>query len=164
MTTPLELDLLATPKAVPELRHHLHDHDYDVRLCATELLTNVIDHLGEGTPVTVRVTTASDHGQTRIEVTDPDPSALPALRSAADTAESGRGLTLVDALAHRWGVTPEADRKTVWCELARPSKQPSSRRPPAARVICTSGQAGRTTAGPSDVTGQDGARTCPAVR
>jgi signal transduction histidine kinase len=113
----LELSLLATPKAVPELRHHLRALDFEVRLCVTELLTNVIDHLGEGTPVTVRVT-GTDLGHTRIEVTDPDPRALPTLLSATETAESGRGLTLVDAVAQRWGVTQRADSKTVWCELA----------------------------------------------
>ncbi|GGT03599.1 ATP-binding protein [Streptomyces cinerochromogenes] len=118
MLTLLELELLATPKAAPDLRHRLRDHGFDVRLCATELLTNVIDHLGEGTPVTVRVIgTAAPHGRTRIEVTDPEPRALPALLPATQTEESGRGLALVDALAERWGVERGPDRKTVWCEL-----------------------------------------------
>lgn len=114
-----ELSLLATPKAVPELRHHLRHHDYEVRLCATELVTNVIDHVGEGTPVTVRVA-AADQGRTRIEVTDPDPRALPTLLHAGATDESGRGLALLDAIALRWGVDQEPDRKTVWCELGVP--------------------------------------------
>lgn len=118
MRTVLELRLLATPKAAPELRHRLREHSYDIRLCATELLTNVIDHLGEGTPVTVRVIgTAADHGRTRIEVTDPAPGALPVLLSATEAEESGRGLALLAALAERWGVEQWADRKTVWCEL-----------------------------------------------
>ncbi|MFE9767182.1 ATP-binding protein [Streptomyces sp. NPDC005808] len=112
----LELSLLATAKSVPELRHHLRHHSYEVRLCTTELMTNVIDHLGEGTPVTVRVIN-TDHGHTRIEVTDPDPRALPVLLQAAATAESGRGLALLDALARGWGVEQGSDRKTVWCEL-----------------------------------------------
>jgi anti-sigma regulatory factor (Ser/Thr protein kinase) len=111
-----ELSLLATPKSVPELRHHLRHHDFDVRLCATELVTNVIDHVGEGTPVTVRVT-GTDDGRTRVEVTDPDPRALPVLLRATATDEHGRGLALLDALARRWGVEQGADRKTVWCEL-----------------------------------------------
>jgi anti-sigma regulatory factor (Ser/Thr protein kinase) len=114
-----ELSLLATPKAVPELRHHLRALDFEVRLCATELVTNVIDHVGAGTPVTVRVS-GSPHGHTRVEVTDPDPRALPTLLSATGTAESGRGLALVDQLARRWGVDQGADRKTVWCELGGP--------------------------------------------
>ncbi|MEW2508603.1 ATP-binding protein [Streptomyces sp. NPDC046870] len=116
MTTSLELHLPATAKAAPELRHHLRGYGFDVRLCATELLTNVIDHLGEGTPVTVRVG-GTAVGRTRIEVTDPDPRALPVLLPAGETAESGRGLALVDALAERWGVDQGPDRKTVWCEL-----------------------------------------------
>ncbi|MBQ1094597.1 ATP-binding protein [Streptomyces sp. b94] len=113
----VEISVLATPKAVPELRHLLGHHGYDVRLCASELLTNVIDHLGEGTPVTVRVT-GTGTGRTRVEVTDPVPRVLPVLvPSAATTTESGRGLALLDALALRWGVEQHADRKTVWCEL-----------------------------------------------
>ncbi|MEU0332827.1 ATP-binding protein [Streptomyces sp. NPDC006193] len=117
MRTLLEIDLLATPKAAPELRHLLRGHSFDVRLCATELLTNVLDHLGEGTPVTVRVTRSADHGGTRIEVTDPDPRALPVLSAATATEESGRGLALLDALAERWGVDQGPGSKTVWCEL-----------------------------------------------
>ncbi|WP_406122788.1 ATP-binding protein [Streptomyces sp. NBC_00989] len=112
----LELRLLATPKAVPELRQHLRHHTYDVRLYATELVTNVIDHVGEGTPVTVRVL-GTDDGHTRVEVTDPDPRALPLLLRATATDEHGRGMALLDALALRWGVEQGADHKTVWCEL-----------------------------------------------
>ncbi|MGX9883717.1 ATP-binding protein [Streptomyces sp. NPDC002276] len=112
----LELRLLATPKAVPELRHRLRHHDYDIRLCATELVTNVIEHVGEGTPVTVRVL-GTDDGHTRVEVTDPDARALPVLLHATATDEHGRGMALLDALAQRWGVEQGADHKTVWCEL-----------------------------------------------
>ncbi|MFF9085110.1 ATP-binding protein [Streptomyces sp. NPDC014991] len=129
--TPLELRLLATPKAAPELRRHLREHGFDVRLCATELLTNVIDHLGEGTPVTVRVS-GTAHGHTRVEVTDPAPGTLPTVLSATGTAESGRGLSLVARLSRRWGVELDADRKTVWCEVpgpeqpaAEPSQEPT---------------------------------------
>ncbi|MEW1771750.1 ATP-binding protein [Streptomyces sp. NPDC086777] len=115
--THLELRLLATPKAAPELRHRLRHHTFEVRLCATELLTNVIDHVGEGAPVTVRVIPAASLGHTRIEVTDPAPGTSPALRSATAAEESGRGLLLLAALADRWGVERGRDRKTVWCEL-----------------------------------------------
>ncbi|GAA2320900.1 ATP-binding protein [Streptomyces kunmingensis] len=115
--TALALDLLATPASVPEVRRHLHAHRYEVRLCATELLTNVLDHLGDGTPVSVRVHATAD-GTTRVEVTDPDPRALPVLLHASLTDECGRGLTLVGALALRWGVEQGVRGKTVWCELA----------------------------------------------
>ncbi|MEU4655248.1 ATP-binding protein [Streptomyces sp. NPDC023723] len=129
----LELGLLAVPKAVPELRHLLRHHGHDVLLCVSELLTNVIDHLGAGTPVTVRVY-ATGGGRVRVEVTDPDPRALPVLLSASGTSESGRGLALVAAVAVRWGVEPGADRKTVWCELDTPrekTKVPPEELPPA---------------------------------
>lgn len=81
----------------------------------------MIRRLGEGLPVTVRV--SCDGGRTRLEVTDPDPCALPVLREAVTVDdESGRGLALLDALALRRGVTREPGSKTVWRELAaRPS-------------------------------------------
>ncbi|WP_293991118.1 ATP-binding protein [Streptomyces sp.] len=110
MTTHLELHLAATPKAAPELRHRLRDHTFDVRLCATELLTNVIEHVGEGAPVTVRVMGTHEHGRTRIEVTDSGPRTLPALLPATSTEESGRGLAVLDALTDRWGVDRGPDR------------------------------------------------------
>ncbi|MFJ9705661.1 ATP-binding protein [Streptomyces sp. NPDC101234] len=99
---------------------------FDVRLCATESLTNVIDHVGEGTPVTVRVIGGQAHDRTRIEVTDSDPRALPTLRSATETEESGRGLAVLDALTDRWGVDLGPDRKTVWCEIGHPALREES--------------------------------------
>jgi hypothetical protein len=36
---------------------------------------------------------------------------------AAEHEEHGRGLTLLDAVVLRWGVEPEEEGKTVWCEL-----------------------------------------------
>ncbi|MFF5570863.1 ATP-binding protein [Streptomyces luteogriseus] len=58
-------------------------------------------------------------GQTlRIEVTDTRGDRLPLRHLAAPSEESGRGLTLVAALADRWGMVPGLPpRKTVWAEL-----------------------------------------------
>ncbi|MBT2409247.1 ATP-binding protein [Streptomyces sp. ISL-12] len=128
----VDVHLLATPKAVPELRRLLRHHAYDVLLCASELLTNVIDHLGEGTPVSVRVHDTGT-GRVRVEVTDPDPRALPVLWSASDSCESGRGLALVDAVAARWGVEQGADHKTVWCEV---TAEPSAPQPVTLFLRC----------------------------
>ncbi|PAZ10592.1 ATP-binding protein [Streptomyces sp. SA15] len=117
----LDLDLPATPKAVPDLRRavrlHLGGPCADVQLCVTELVANVIRHVGEGTPVRVRVARV-DGGRIRIEVTDPDTRALPVLVHATGDDEAGRGLALLDAVALRWGVEQGASGKTVWCELA----------------------------------------------
>jgi anti-sigma regulatory factor (Ser/Thr protein kinase) len=126
----LTLRLLATPGAVPLARHAVREHlgpgAPDAELCVSELLTNVLTHLGEGTPVTLRITGRA--ARTRVELTDPDPRA-PVRRRAADGGESGRGLALLDALALRWGVRPEGTGKTVWCELGEldPDHSPDPR-------------------------------------
>ncbi|MGW1407322.1 ATP-binding protein [Streptomyces sp. NPDC002403] len=122
---PFTVDLLAVPKAVPEMRHTLRERcggadSPDLLLCVSELLTNVIVHLGEGTPVTLRVS-ATRTGRVRVELSDPEPCAWPALRTASGGDESGRGLALVDALALRWGVEQGPYGKTVWCELRAPA-------------------------------------------
>ncbi|WP_420080178.1 ATP-binding protein [Streptomyces sp. JL4002] len=112
----LTIRLLATPQAAPMLRHAVREHlgpgSGDAELCVTELLANVVRHVGEGTPVTLRVTGTGRAARTRVELTDPAPGVRPVRREAA-----GRGLALVDALAARWGVTRGARTKTVWCEL-----------------------------------------------
>ncbi|MFI6726252.1 ATP-binding protein [Streptomyces atratus] len=54
-------------------------------------------------------------------MSDPEPSAWPVLRTAAGGDESGRGVSLVDALALRWGVEQGPYGKTVWCELRAPA-------------------------------------------
>lgn len=119
---PLVLELLALPKAVPEVRHAVREHlgtpCPDVQLCVSELVTNVIDHVGEGTPVTVRLFRTPD-GRPRVEVTDPDPHAWLIARSPNADDETGRGLLMLDAVARRWGVWLTPAGKTVWCECSR---------------------------------------------
>lgn len=126
--TPLTLELLAAPKAVPEARRTVRAHlgvpCPEVQLCVSELLTNVIKHLGEGTPVTLRVTHTD--GRTRVAVTDPEPYAWLVVRDAGPDDENGRGLVLLDAVAVRWGVEQGPEGKTVWCELPPPEADLSS--------------------------------------
>ncbi|MFJ1746044.1 ATP-binding protein [Streptomyces sp. NPDC088116] len=85
------------------------------QLCVTELVTNVITHVGPGTPTTLAVSMNGAH--LRLEVTDPDARALPTLIAATGEAEGGRGMALVDAVTERWGVIPRGDSKITWCEL-----------------------------------------------
>ncbi|MDQ8704266.1 ATP-binding protein [Streptomyces sp. LHD-70] len=113
----LILELPAQAKAVPEVRRAVRRHlgtgsSPEVELCVSELLTNVVQHVGEGAPVTV------DVSPTRVAVSDPDPHGLPvSLQQQDPGAESGRGLMLLAAVSARWGVTRRPDGKTVWCEL-----------------------------------------------
>ncbi|MFD0564469.1 ATP-binding protein [Kitasatospora saccharophila] len=83
----------------------------DVELCASEVLTNAVEHTGARFRVTVRWTGE----RLRVEVADtslrpPDPG------TAADTTTGGRGLALVEGLAHSWGWHPEGAGKVVWFE------------------------------------------------
>ncbi|WP_323178297.1 ATP-binding protein [Streptomyces sp. NBC_00620] len=95
----------------------LHDHVDAAQICVSELATNVIQHVGEGTPVTLRVALSEPY--LRMEVEDPDARALPTLLAASSALESGRGMALVDTLTdHRWGVFLRGGSKVVWCELA----------------------------------------------
>ncbi|GAP53431.1 ATP-binding protein [Streptomyces azureus] len=120
MTEPLTLELLALPKAVPEARRAVREHlgvpCPEVQLRVSELLANVINHVGEETPVTLRLISTPDDG-TRVEVTDPDPYTWVVLRRPGAQDEAGRGLMLLDAMATRWGVTEDVRGKTVWCEV-----------------------------------------------
>ncbi|GHC44230.1 ATP-binding protein [Streptomyces flavofungini] len=85
--------------------------------CVTELTSNVIKHVGAGTPVTLTISMAGTF--VRIEMLDPDARALPTLLAPGRDAESGRGMALVDAITdHRWGVSVREAAKVVWCELA----------------------------------------------
>lgn len=123
---PWRHQLLAQPSELSELRRMvklrlilwgLHDHVDVAQLCVSELVTNVVQHVGEGTPATLRMT--MNESYLRLEVEDPDARALPTLLAASSALESGRGMALVDALTnHRWGAFLRNDSKVVWCELA----------------------------------------------
>lgn len=123
---PYTVELLAVPEAVPEMRNLLRwrfgDEGVvpDLLLCVSELLSNVIVHVGEGTPVTLRLT-GTRSGRLRVEVSDPAPCVWPTLRDASSGDESGRGLVLVEAFALGWGVVQGPYGKTVWCELRAPT-------------------------------------------
>lgn len=120
-----ELPFVAEPEELAGLRRvmrlHLErwglPHCIDAaRLCVNELVSNVIRHVGDGTPTTLAV--SMNGTRLRIEVHDPDTRVLPTLRSADTEDEYGRGLSLVDAMADGWGVVLHADSKVTWCELA----------------------------------------------
>ncbi|WP_427922214.1 ATP-binding protein [Streptomyces sp. cg40] len=121
---PWDLAFTADPEEVAALRRimrlhlgmwGLHDVTDGAQLCVSELVSNVITHVGAGTPATLAV--SMNGTRLRIEVHDPDTRALPTLVEAASDSEGGRGMALVDGVADRWGVLLHLDRKVTWCEL-----------------------------------------------
>lgn len=121
---PWDLAFTAEPKEVAALRRvirlhlgiwGLHAVAEEAQLCVSELASNVIRHVGPGTPATLAVSMSGV--RLRIEVHDPDTRALPTLLDASTDSEAGRGMALLDAVADRWGVQLRPDRKITWCEL-----------------------------------------------
>lgn len=93
----------------------LSDRAEDIRLCVSELATNALVHgTTPGHGFLVKLDLDEKEEAVRLEVHD-SRRQPPQARQAADTDPSGRGLTLVDALADGWGVkdrTPVG--KIVW--------------------------------------------------
>lgn len=89
-------------------------------LLTSEIATNAYQHANhdERGERRFRLNVVIDNDIIRVEVHDPD-KAAPKLGNGGLTAEQGRGLPLVAALAKEWGARPEADGKTVWFMLDR---------------------------------------------
>ncbi len=87
------------------------------QLVVSELVTNAVLHAVDSPTISLDLRLTD--GAVRVLVTDGG-LGEPERRAHADpwTAESGRGVWLVDAFAERWGTeTHGRDGKTVWCEL-----------------------------------------------
>ncbi|MFC9285185.1 ATP-binding protein [Streptomyces sp. NPDC057052] len=150
---PWDLAFTAEPAEVAGLRRvmrahlgiwGLHGVVDEAQLCVSELVSNVITHVGPGTPAVLAV--SMNGGHLRIEVQDPDTRALPTLLDAKADSEGGRGMALVDAVAARWGVELGPDRKVTWCELATGLTSPDGhvedpgvRRAEALLELCSNG-------------------------
>ncbi|WP_454337798.1 ATP-binding protein [Streptomyces glaucescens] len=121
---PWSLPFDADPEEVAVLRRimrlhlrlwGLHEMADAAQLCMSELVSNVITHVGTGTPTTLAV--AMNGTYLRIEVHDPDVHSVPTLTQPELDCETGRGMSLVAGVASRWGVELRPDRKVAWCEL-----------------------------------------------
>ncbi|WP_405901332.1 SpoIIE family protein phosphatase [Streptomyces sp. NBC_00727] len=93
----------------------------DAELVTGELLVNVLLHTEGGAVLTLEVLPEPVR-RVRLSVQDRS-SAWPRRRSPGETATSGRGLLLLDAVATRWGIEPRGEGKAVWCEIG-PREQP----------------------------------------
>ncbi|MFE4019162.1 SpoIIE family protein phosphatase [Streptomyces sp. NPDC059101] len=132
--------------ATPRLRLHVHQADpagtaevrsavrrtldqwragavtHDVEVAASELIANALTHTESGALVSVELLPGSPC-RIRLEVEDRS-SQWPRRRRPGETATSGRGLLLVEALADRWGAEPRGSGKALWCEFVVPDDPP----------------------------------------
>ncbi|MET8622704.1 ATP-binding protein [Kitasatospora sp. NPDC004669] len=90
----------------------------EVELCASEVIANAMVHAKQRCLVAVRWRA----GRVRVEVADRC-AELPA-RERDEEATGGRGLLLVEALAHAWGWHPAGVGKVVWFEYLETAEAP----------------------------------------
>jgi anti-sigma regulatory factor (Ser/Thr protein kinase) len=94
------------------------DRSGDAGICLSELAANCVRHTSSSE---FSVEVADIETGVRISVRDQD-NLLPVAADATIDDPTGRGLTIVDAVSDRWGVTPHHPAgKTVWCEFERPA-------------------------------------------
>jgi anti-sigma regulatory factor (Ser/Thr protein kinase) len=116
--TALAPELVSASLARDFIELHLGEHDLahlsdDVQLVVSELATNALLHAG--TPFTV--TLRGDGGSVLLVVQDGS-SSTPVHDPVSELETRGRGLTLVDALSHDWGVKPgDGSSKSVWASF-----------------------------------------------
>ncbi|MGY1811625.1 ATP-binding protein [Blastococcus sp. SYSU D00820] len=125
-TLSASVDLPPVARSVPVARHLVVDllrswrapHDpEDAALLVTELVANVVDHVGGAAALTVEVTLSG--GWLRIAVGDASP-VLPVVREPETGSLRGRGMRMVAAIADRWGVEEHRGGKRVWFDLVWP--------------------------------------------
>jgi PAS domain S-box-containing protein len=119
-TASAAIELAASAESVPDARLFADAtlslwgwHDGEGRdtilLLTSEVVTNAVRH-GHG-PIRLRLRLMRQH--LAVEVTDSS-AVHPQSRRIAPDAESGRGLSIITALAEDWGIRPTSDGKTVW--------------------------------------------------
>ena len=88
-------------------------------LLTSELVTNAVKYGGDRIVLTV----TDEPNTLRVEVHDDGPAA-PRISAPERHAVGGRGLLLVESLAHEWGTTrglPRSSGKGVWFTLRKAS-------------------------------------------
>ncbi|MEV1026223.1 SpoIIE family protein phosphatase [Streptomyces sp. NPDC050264] len=117
----------ADPEGLADTRAALREHlalwglgavADDVEVAAGELLVNALLHTEGGAILTLEVLSGPPC-RVRLWVKDRS-STRPRRKSPGETATSGRGLLMVEAIASRWGVEPRGEGKAVWCDFVVP--------------------------------------------
>ncbi|MFI7441827.1 ATP-binding protein [Nonomuraea indica] len=95
--------------------HPLYD---DCALLASELATNAILHSRSGAGGWFTVAVRTSGAAVRVWVADAGSEEPPCACRTGPRATGGRGLPLLEALSHRWGLSRSGGATTVWFELA----------------------------------------------
>jgi anti-sigma regulatory factor (Ser/Thr protein kinase) len=93
----------------------------DARLCASELVSNVVRHGNVPTGGNLTLGVHANDSTVTISVEQPTSASLAQVRELSDDREGGFGLRLVDALADSWGVEGEAPGN-VWFTMSRDAR------------------------------------------
>ncbi|WP_373870201.1 ATP-binding protein [Sinosporangium siamense] len=99
-------------------KHMSADQAHVVVLLTSELVTNALTH-SKSRHGEVTVLLQVSQYCVRVDVMDDGSAGGPVLGPTRVDAENGRGLVLVDQLAHRWGDYFEASGRAVWFEVER---------------------------------------------
>lgn len=129
---PAEVRLLRQAAAAQLGRWGMPHAVEEAELVVTELATNVIKHVGEGTYATLVLEWGGE--RLRVEVHDKSHS-VPSLSVAGCDDECGRGLHLLAAVTANWGTVLTAIGKSVWCEIALGSERSCRRTERAASAL-----------------------------
>lgn len=90
---------------------------HNVRLLASELVTNAVRHAGLGPEDSIRFRVLASVKLVRVEVHDGGPEfGIPNSGAPGPDQVGGRGLYLVQVLSDRWGVEHD-DLVYVWFEM-----------------------------------------------
>jgi anti-sigma regulatory factor (Ser/Thr protein kinase) len=94
----------------------------DASIVLAELVGNAVRHAqplpGDVLRVAWRLSPFPDGEAVEVRVTDGGAVGLPRIRTVDADAGDGRGLTIVAALADRWGVDRDGLGQSVWAELS----------------------------------------------
>ncbi|MGL4743960.1 MAG: ATP-binding protein [Dermatophilaceae bacterium] len=93
----------------------------EAEIVVSELFTNAVRHARPLSDGTVRVRWRVRPEVVEVEVTDGGSATVPRPAPRTVWLDSGRGLRIVRALAHEWGVTDDRTGTVVWATLGGPS-------------------------------------------
>jgi anti-sigma regulatory factor (Ser/Thr protein kinase) len=119
---PVQASVPASRRLVLELLHVWgvpHDRE-DAALLVTELVANVVDHVGGEADLTLEISLSGSW----LRIAVADGSAIPpVVQELSHDRPRGRGLRMVQAIADRWGAEGHRGGKRVWLDLRPPSAE-----------------------------------------